>query len=313
MPPMIDAALAAPDYRGLYMEPSFSGIQSFYRRRYTKDLRGVELAVAGVPMDSFVTNRPGSRFGPEAVRRASSLMSWDAPWPWKRNPYAELAMADYGDCWLDPGRPDTLHAAVREFGREILKTSGLVAIGGDHYISYPLLEAHAEKHGPLALIHFDAHSDTWKDEPKRLDHGTMFYHAAKEGVVDASRSVQLGMRTNNADDHGYLVLDGAELHRVGPAEAARRVRERVGSGPAYLSFDIDYLDPSCAPGTGTPVCGGFSTWQAREFLLALAGLPIVGADLVEVAPAYDHAQMTALAGATIASDLVCLWLYGNRT
>lgn len=312
MPPMIDAALAAPDYRGLYMEPSFSGIQSFYRRRYTKDLRGVELAVAGVPMDSFVTNRPGSRFGPEAVRRASSLMSWDAPWPWKRNPYAELAMADYGDCWLDPGRPDTLHAAIRDFSREVLKTSGLVAIGGDHYISYPLLEAHAEKHGPLALIHFDAHSDTWEDEPKRLDHGTMFYHAAKEGVVDASRSVQLGMRTNNADDHGYLVIDGAELHRVGSAEVARRVRERVGSGPVYLSFDIDFLDPSCAPGTGTPVCGGFSTWQARELLLALAGLPIVGADLVEVAPAYDHAQMTALAGATIASDLACLWLYGNR-
>lgn len=312
MPPMIDAALAAPDYRGLHIEPSFSGIQSFYRRRYAKDLRGVELAVAGVPMDSFVTNRPGSRFGPEAVRRASSLMSWDAPWPWKRNPYAELAMADYGDCWLDPARPDTLHAAIRDFGREALATSGLVAIGGDHYISYPLLEAHAEKHGPLALIHFDAHSDTWKDEPKRQDHGTMFYHAAKEGVVDASRSVQLGMRTNNADDHGYLVIDGAELHRVGPAEAARRVRGRVGSGPVYLSFDIDFLDPSCAPGTGTPVCGGFSTWQARELLLALAGLPIVGADLVEVAPAYDHAQMTALAGATIASDLVCLWLYGNR-
>jgi agmatinase len=312
MSAMIDAALSAPDYRGIYAEPSFSGVQSFYRRRYSKDLRGVDLAVAGIPMDSFVTNRPGARFGPEAIRRASSLMSWDAPWPWKRNPFAELAIADYGDCYLDPGKPDGLHGSIRDFAREILKSSALLALGGDHYVSYPLLEAHAEKHGPLALIHFDAHSDTWKDEPKRLDHGTMFYHAAREGIVDVSRSVQLGIRSNNADDYGFTQLDGAFIHGAGARSVCDKVRAIVGSGPAYLSFDIDCLDPAYAPGTGTPVCGGLSTWQAREILLGLAGLPIVGMDLVEVSPSYDHAQITALAGATLASDLLCLYLYGRR-
>jgi agmatinase len=263
-------------------------------------------------MDSFVTNRPGARFGPEAIRRASSLMSWDAPWPWKRNPFAELAIADYGDCYLDPGKPDGLHGSIRDFAREILKSSALLALGGDHYVSYPLLEAHAEKHGPLALIHFDAHSDTWKDESKRLDHGTMFYHAAREGIVDVSRSVQLGIRSNNADDYGFTQLDGAFIHGAGARSVCDKVRAIVGSGPAYLSFDIDCLDPAYAPGTGTPVCGGLSTWQAREILLGLAGLPIVGMDLVEVSPSYDHAQITALAGATLASDLLCLYLYGRR-
>jgi len=309
---MIDAALSAPDFRGIYAEPSFSGIQSFYRRRYTKDLKGVDLAVAGIPMDSFVTNRPGTRFGPEAIRRASSLMSWDAPWPWKRDPFAELAIADYGDCLIDPGRPDTIHESIRNFAREALRTSALLSLGGDHYISYPLLEAHAEKYGALALIHFDAHSDTWADEPKRLDHGTMFYHAARDGSLDVKRSVQLGIRTNNIDDQGFTILDAAQIHASGAKAICDTVRSIVGPGPAYLSFDIDCLDPAFAPGTGTPVCGGLSSWQAREILLGLAGLNIVGMDLVEVSPPYDHAQITALAGATLATDLICLYLHGRK-
>ena len=312
MAQMIDAALTAPDYRGQYAEPSFSGIQSFYRRKYTKDLRGVDVAVAGIPLDTFVTNRPGARFGPEAIRRASSLMSWDAPWPWKRNPFEELAIADYGDCPVDPGRPATLHAAIRGFAGEILKHSALLALGGDHYISYPLLEAHAERFGPLCLVHFDAHSDTWAEEEKRLDHGTMFYHAAKEGVIDAAHSVQIGMRTNNAFDSGCTVIDGAAVQATGPADVAARVKSVVGERRTYVTFDIDCLDPAFAPGTGTPVCGGLSTWQARGILMALAGLDVVGMDIVEVSPPYDHAQITALAGATIASDLLCLYLHGMR-
>jgi len=309
---MIDAAIAASGYRGIHLEPSFSGVQSFYRRKYTKDLTGVDVAVAGVPLDTFVTNRPGARFGPEAIRHASSLMSWDAPWPWKRNPFDELAVADYGDCFLDPGRPETLHAAIKDFASDVLRSSALLTLGGDHYVSYPLLEAHAERFGPLSLVHFDAHSDTWKDSAKRLDHGTMFYHAAREGTVAASRSVQVGMRTNNEDDSGFTVIDGARVHAEGAAAVAREIRRVVGDKPAYVTFDIDCLDPAYAPGTGTPVCGGLSTWQAREILFALAGLNVVGMDIVEVSPPYDHAQMTALAGATIASDLLCLYLYGCR-
>ena len=312
MPAMMDAALTAPDFRGIHAEPSFSGIQSFYRRRYTKDLAGVDLAVAGIPMDSFVTNRPGTRFGPEAIRRASSLMSWDAPWPWKRNPFDELAIADYGDCLIDPGKPETIHGAICDFAREVLKTSALLALGGDHYISYPLLQAHAEKYGPLGLIHFDAHSDTWADEPGRLDHGTMFYHAVRDGILDIKRSVQLGIRSNNADPMGFAQLDASAIHHSSVQVICERVRGIAGSGPVYLSFDIDCLDPAFAPGTGTPVCGGLSTWQAREILMGLAGLNIVGMDLVEVSPPYDHAQITALAGATLASDLICLYLHGRQ-
>jgi agmatinase len=309
---MIDAAISAPDFRGLYPEPSFSGIQSFYRRKYSKDLQGVDVAVAGIPLDSTVTNRPGTRFGPEAIRRASSLMSWDAPWPWSVNPFQELAIADYGDCLLDPGKPDTLHDAIRCFAREILRHSALLALGGDHYVSYPLLEAHAERFGPLALVHFDAHSDTWKDDAKRLDHGTMFYHAAAEGIVDPTVSVQIGLRTNNADNSGFNTIDARRVHADGARTVAAEVRRITGDSLVYLSFDIDCLDPAFAPGTGTPVCGGLSSWQAREILYGLAGINVVGMDVVEVSPPYDHAQLTALAGATLASDLLCLYQSGAR-
>jgi agmatinase len=307
---MIDAAISAPDYRGIHPEPSFSGIQSFYRRRYTKDLTGVDVAIAGIPLDSFVTNRPGTRFGPEAIRRASALLSWDAPWPWRRNPFDELAIADYGDCLLDPGRPDSIHDAIRDFARAVIARSALLSLGGDHYISYPLLEAHAERFGPLALIHFDAHSDTWRESTKRMDHGTMFHHAVQEQLVDPARSVQIGIRTNNPDDSGMTILDATRVHADSPAVLAATIRDIVADHPAYLSFDIDCLDPAFAPGTGTPVCGGLSTWQARQIIMGLAGINLVGMDLVEVSPPYDHAQISALAGATLASDLLCLYLHG---
>ena len=312
MEPSIDAALTAPDYRGLHPEPSFSGVQSFYRRRYSKDLAGVDLAVAGFPLDITVTNRPGARFGPEAIRRASSILSWDAPWPWQRNPFDLLAVADCGDCLLDPGRPETLHAAIRDFARGILATSALLGLGGDHYLTYPLLEAHAERHGPLGLLHFDAHSDTWEEDPKRADHGTMFYHAAREGIVDSARSVQVGIRTHNAKSHGFTILDARQVNSREPADTVREIRRVLGTGPVYLTFDIDCLDPAFAPGTGTPVCGGLSTSRAREILFGLAGIDLVGMDVVEVSPPYDHAQITALAGASIAADLVCLYAEGPR-
>lgn len=308
----IDSALTAPDYKGLYPEPSFSGVQSFYRRRYSKDLVGVDLAVAGFPLDVTVTNRPGARFGPEAIRRASSILSWDAPWPWERNPFDSLAVADCGDCLLDTGKPESLHASIRDFARAVLGTSALLGLGGDHYVTYPLLEAHAERHGPLGLLHFDAHSDTWEESPKRTDHGTMFYHAAAEGIIDPSRSVQVGIRTHNTQTHGFTVLDARRVNAADPADTVAEIRRVLGAGPVYLSFDIDCLDPAFAPGTGTPVCGGLSTALAREILFRLAGINLVGMDVVEVSPPYDHAQITALAGASIAADLVCLYAEGKR-
>jgi agmatinase len=158
----------------------------------------------------------------------------------------------------------------------------------------------------LALIQFDAHSDSWEEAVKRLDHGTMFYHAAKEGVIDTGRSVQVGIRTLNRDRHGFTVLDGNWVHEHGSASIAARIVEVVGQGPSYLTFDIDCLDPAFAPGTGTPVCGGLSTWQAQTIIRGLAGINIVGMDLVEVSPPFDQSEVTALAAASLLLDMVCL-------
>lgn len=170
----------------------------------------------------------------------------------------------------------------------------------------------AEKNGPLSLIHFDAHSDTWKDDGRRIDHGTMFYQAAVNGLVDPSRSIQLGMRTVNADTHGYQVLDARWLHRHGVEAAVAAIKARVGNNACYLTFDIDFIDPAFAPGTGTPVVGGFDSHTALELIRGLGGLNLVGCDVVEVSPPYDHAEVTALAGASIAHELLALIASGRR-
>ncbi len=305
----IDLALTRDSLHGTIEEPTYSGITSFMRRRYSRELQGVDVAVTGVPFDLATSNRSGTRLGPRAIRAVSSTLSWgEAVAGWNFDPFDELAVVDYGDCPFDPGRPDKVPEEIYRHARDILATgTGLLTLGGDHFISYPLLRAHAEQHGPISLIHFDAHSDTWEDEEGRIDHGTMFYHAAKEGVVDAANSVQVGMRTFNPQTHGYNVYDAEWVHEHGVAATATRIREIVGDRPCYLTFDIDCLDPSFAPGTGTPVIGGLSTHQARMILRKLAGINLVGMDLVEVAPAYDVSEITALAGASLALDMLCLY------
>ena len=180
-------------------------------------------------------------------------------------------------------------------------------LGGDHYATYPALIAYARHHGPLSLVHFDAHSDTWSDDPKRVDHGTMFFHAANAGVVDDKRSVQIGLRTTNDDTLGFNVLDARWVQENGPAAVAEEIKRVVGDNKTYLTFDIDCLDPSCAPGTGTPVCGGLSSYQALEIIRGISGINLVGMDVMEVAPAYDVGEITALAGATLAAELLCLY------
>jgi agmatinase len=179
-------------------------------------------------------------------------------------------------------------------------------MGGDHFISLPLLRAYAKKYGPLALVHFDAHSDTWPDESGRISHGTMFFHAVKEGILDPEVSVQIGIRTYNADPLGMTWLDSDWVYAHSPQHVSAEIKRLVGNRKAYLTFDIDCLDPSFAPGTGTPVVGGLSTQQARAILRGLVGLDFVGMDLVEVAPPYDTAGVTALAGATLMLDYLCL-------
>ncbi|MEM9385383.1 MAG: agmatinase [Pseudomonadota bacterium] len=305
----IDHAISGGPLRGERVEPTYSGVQSFLRRKYTRDLTGAELAVVGVPFDLATTNRSGARGGPAAVRAASAVMAWERPYGMAFDPRTELAVIDYGDVLFDFGHPEQIEARITEqFAHIIDADVATLALGGDHYVTYPILKAMHARHGSLALLHFDAHSDTWEDEPGRVhDHGTMFRHAANEGLVDPAHSVQIGIRTHNPDTMGFTILDAPFVHREGVAATVERARERLHGQKVYLSFDIDCLDPAYAPGTGTPVSGGLSSAQALAILRAMMGLDFIGADVVEVAPAYDHAQMTALAAAHIAYEFMGLY------
>jgi agmatinase len=302
---VIDQAFTRISPYGTQSEPTYSGALSFLRRRYAKHLDGVDVAVVGVPFDLATTNRSGTRLGPRAIRQASASLAWCPPYAWHFDPCERLNVIDYGDVRFDSGRPhlvpDEITAAYRP-----LVAHGVVplTLGGDHFVSYPVLRALHEAHGPLSLIHFDAHSDTWEDSDGRIDHGTMFYHAAKQGIVDPARSIQVGMRTSNPQTHGFHVLDARWLHENGVDACIAEIRKRVGNQRCYVSFDIDFLDPAFAPGTGTPVVGGFSTHDALQLIRGLAGLQIVGMDVVEVAPAYDHSEITAFAAASIAQELL---------
>jgi len=307
-----DHAILREDLYGTTPEPTYAGAMSFMRRKYTRDLKGVDVVVTGVPLDTATTNRPGARFGPRAIRAASTIMAWEKPYGMVFDPFDKLAVVDYGDCFFDFGRPLTAPDAIEAHATEIISQGpALLALGGDHFIAYPLLKAHVRKYGaPLSLIQFDAHSDTWSDEEDRTDHGTMFFHATKEGLVDPASSVQVGLRTSNPDTLGFNILDAPWVHEHGIAAVIDKIKSIVGDKPAYLTFDIDCLDPSYAPGTGTPVCGGLTSHQAIEILRGLVGINIVGMDMVEVAPAYDVGEITALAASALAMEM--LYLYANR-
>ncbi len=304
--PVGDGAFTASGLYGTEFEPPYSGALSFMRRRYTRDFDRADVVVFGVPCDLTTSSRPGSRFGPRGIRVASADLVWGEHWPWGFDPFDRLAVVDGGDVTFAPGYVASMLEATQTFAGEILaRGASTLSLGGEHLISLPILRAHAAHHGPVALVHFDAHSDTWSDEPE-LGHGNMFYHALGEGLIDVARSVQIGIRTHNNESHGFEVLDADWVEEVGSVETARKIREVVGQGHAYLSFDIDCLDPAFAPGTGTPVVGGLSTQLARRILRGLEGIDFVGMDLVEVAPPYDVSGITALAGATLSLDYLCL-------
>lgn len=311
----VDTALTRKGFKGLSNENTFAGITSFLRRRYTKDLSEVDVAVTGIPYDQSVTNRPGARFGPRAIREASALQAPDAPYGWGFDPMSEFAIADYGDMAFDYAVPSDVPAAVEaHIGGILDQNAGCIALGGDHSISLPCLRAHVARLGsPVALVQFDAHTDTWvDDDPTRVDHGTMFHKAVQEGLIDVKRSVQTGIRTENPDTLGITVIDAQEVHRAGPKEVAERILGTVGDAVAYVSFDIDVLDPGFAPGTGTPVWGGLASWQTAAILRDLAGLRVAGGDVVEVAPPFDPGGATAIAGAHAATELICLWCWVRR-
>ena len=297
----IDNAFMARSKTGASFEPTYAGALSFMRRRYSKDIRGVDAVVWGVPFDAAVTNRPGARFGPQAIRRASAIMDNDPQYPFARDLFESLAVVDYGDCLLDTGNHHKTPATIEREAAKILKSGAfLLTLGGDHFVTYPLLKAHAAIHGPLALVQFDAHQDTWPDDGKRIDHGSFVGRAVREGLIDPDRSIQVGIRTHAPETCGIKIVHGYEIDEMRASDLAYAIVERTGGIKTYVTFDIDCLDPAYAPGTGTPVAGGPSTARMLSTLRQLGQIEIVGADVVEVAPAYDHADITAIAGSAVA-------------
>lgn len=302
-----DQAFRAEQLDANWPEMTYGGALSFLRRRYTRDLTGVDVAVSGIPFDSATSNRGGAREGPRAIRAASTQLAELSSFPFGFDPLQALKVIDYGDCFLDFGYPHHVVEAVEAHADTILQAgASMLTFGGDHFVTYPLLRAHAKKYGKLSLVHFDAHSDTWPDDGERFDHGSMFLRASREGLIDPSRSVQIGIRTANSSTHGFNILSAPWVHEHGIAATVEQIRRIVGDHQAYLTFDIDCLDPAFAPGTGTPVVGGLSSGQALGILRQLADIDFVGADVVEVAPAFDQAEVTAIAAATVAYDYLCL-------
>lgn len=283
----------------------FAGATSFARRVYSRDLSRADVVVSGIPWDGSTTFRPGARLGPRAIRQASANLCFGRVWPWNIDPFDTLAVIDWGDVVFYEGNWSSMASELEAHAAAIVQAGKkMLTLGGDHYVSLPLLRAHHAVHGPLALVHFDAHSDTWDDDHEH--HGTMFRTAIDEGLIDVERSVHIGLRTFNDDDCGMAILTAPWVHEHGAEAVSTFIRERVKDAPAYLTFDIDCLDPAYAPGTGTPVVGGLTTAQAQAIMFGLVGINFVAMDMVEVSPPYDHAEITALAAATLALDWLCL-------
>ena len=295
--------------------PRFSGVRTFMRLPNNQDLQNADVAVVGAPFDTGASFRAGARFGPEGIRSVSHLLR-----PY--NPslgvgiFDHLSVIDYGDLPVVPGFIEESYEKISS-GLEEIHRAGVVPIvlGGDHSIALPELRAAAAAHGPVALVQFDSHADTWDAYfGKKYNHGTPFRRAVEEGLLDTEHSIQVGMRGSLYDagdleasrDLGFELLTTDEVRRIGIDKTIDRIRERVGEAKLYVSFDVDFVDPAYAPGTGTPEVGGFTSREAQEFVRGLAGLNLVGCDVVEVYPSYDPAQITALLAANVAHELLSL-------
>lgn len=298
----IDHAFTAEQALGAANDPTYAGALSFMRRRLSKNVEGADAVVWGIPFDAAVSNRPGARFGPQAIRRASAILDNDPQYPFGLDLFETLAVIDYGDCLLDYGRPEKTPTMIEREASQILSSGAfLITLGGDHFVTWPVLKAHAQRRGaPLALVQFDAHQDTWPDDGERIDHGSFVGRAVREGIIDPACSIQIGIRTHAPEDCGIRILYGYELEDMRSREIAEIILQHVGDRPVYVTFDIDCLDPAFAPGTGTPVAGGPSSAKMLSVLRQLGSLDVVGADVVEVSPPYDHADITAIAGSTVA-------------
>jgi agmatinase len=295
--------------------PRFAGPATFARLPRLDEVPHADVAVVGVPFDSGVSYRPGARFGPSAVREASRLLRPYNP-GLDVSPFAAVQVADAGDIACNPFNIGEAVETIED-AASCLTAGGtrLVTIGGDHTIALPLLRAAAKLHGPVALLHFDAHPDTWDTYfGAEYTHGTPFRRAVEEGILDTEALSHVGIRgplyaKRDLDDDkrmGFGIVTSADVMRRGVDEVIGALRRRVGDRPLYVSVDIDVLDPAHAPGTGTPEAGGLTSRELLEILRGLAGSNLVGADVVEVAPAYDHAEITSVAASHVAYDLISL-------
>ena len=304
--------LGPPDARTV---PRFAGPDTFARLPRLEDVGRAAVAVMGAPFDSGTSYRPGARFGPAAVRAASKLLRPYAP-ELDVHPWEERQVADAGDAAINPFDLEAAVSDVERAAAAVLEASDqLVTIGGDHTIALPLLRAVHARHGQCALVHFDAHLDTWDTYfGASFTHGTPFRRAAEERLLDLEHSLHVGIRgslyssSDLVEDAslGYAVITTARIAGEGVPRAIELIRDRVGDRPLYVSVDIDVLDPAHAPGTGTPEPGGLTTRELQELLRGLDGLAILAADVVEVSPPYDHAELTALAAAQVAYELLAL-------
>jgi agmatinase len=302
--------------------PRFSSVRTFMRLPNTRDLENADAAIVGAPFDTGATFRAGARFGPDGIRSASHLLR-------RYNPSLDVAIfdllsvIDYGDVPVVPGYIEESYRRIEQ-GLDPIHGAGVVPIvlGGDHSIALPELRAAAAVHGPLALVQFDSHPDTWDAYfGEKHTHGTPFRRAVEEGHLDSSRSIQVGMRGSiydrgdwdEAREMGFDLVPTDEVRELGIPSVIDRIRGRTGDSKVYVSFDVDFVDPAYAPGTGTPEIGGFTSREAQEFVRGLTGLEIVGCDVVEVYPAYDHAQITALLAANVAHEFLSLLAFSKKT
>lgn len=301
--------------------PRYAGFSTFARLPRAEDVDHVDVGILGVPFDSGVSFRPGARFGPSAVREASRLLQGYHQFL-EVSPFATQQVADLGDVTANPFNIEEALTAIESAASSYLSQgTKLIAIGGDHTIALPMLRAAAGKHGPLALLHFDAHLDTWDTYfGQAYTHGTPFLRAHEEGLLDASRLCHIGTRAALHDPSdlerderiGFGIISSVDLARRGVDDVIESIRERIGEAPVYISIDIDVLDPAHAPGTGTPEGGGLTTRELQMILRGIKGLNIVSADVVEVAPAYDWANITSTAAANLAYELVAMFAVANK-
>ena len=312
---MIKQPAKYQDFRDPQAHPRYTGIASFFRAPPSQALEEVDIGIIGVPFDGGVTNRSGTRHGPRAVREQSTLLRRINSVT-RVMPFATARVRDLGDCWIE--QPYELETALREIEGFLRTVTGAgvvpLSVGGDHSISLPILRAVAAN-GPVGMVHIDAHCDTGDDYMgSRFHHGAPFRRAVDEGLLDPARVIQIGIRgtTNDPDMWGFSqrsgmrVLPMDEFADKGWRFAAQEAKRVVGEGPVYLTFDIDSLDPSQAPGTGTPEAGGITALEALRLLRELRGIDFVGGDLVEVAPPFDVGSLTAFNGASVLFEILCL-------